>query len=46
MPYTLDSRDIDKMFSITYMHDVHMNSVTPIFKIRILEQIVSHDFLK
>ena len=29
-----------------YMQDANLNSGTPIFKIRILAQFVSHDFLK
>ena len=29
-----------------YMQDTNLNSGTPIFKIRILAQFVSHDFLK
>ena len=29
-----------------YMQDANLNSCTPIFKIRILAQFVSHDFLK
>ena len=29
-----------------YMQDANLNSDTPIFKIRILAQFVSHDFLK
>ena len=29
-----------------YIQDANLNSGTPIFKIRILAQFVSHDFLK
>ena len=29
-----------------YMQDANLNSGTPIFKIRILAQLVRHDFLK
>ena len=40
MPCTLDSKDIGNM------QDAHLNSGTPIFKIRILAQFVSHDFFE
>ena len=44
MQCTLNSKDIDKMYQC--MQDANLNSGTPIFKILILAQFVSRDFLK
>ena len=45
MSCTQESKDIEKNVHL-FMQNAHLNSGTSIFKVRILAQFVSHDFLK